>query len=112
MPRSSPACRRRAVKVRSSGLGSGITGRVIVRIQSGAGIHENEGLEHFPGMDDRHGERADGNDVKTDNPVFGVEPADHELFTIDALEAGSKKRGGCHGSRDRHRWGCSTIFAD
>ena len=83
-----------------------------MRTQSGAGIHENKGLEDFPGMDDRHGERADRNDIETDNAVFGVEPADHELFTIDALEAGSKERGGRHGSRNGAGWGCSTIVAD
>lgn len=64
--------------------------------QSGAGIHENKGLEDFAGMDDRHGERADRNDIEADNAVFGIEATDHELFTVDALEAGSKKGGGCH----------------
>ena len=78
----------------------------------GAGIHENEGLEDFAGMDDRQGERADRNDIEADDAVFGIEPADHELFTVDALEAGSQERGGRHGSRDRQGWRCSTVFAD
>ena len=77
---------------------------MIVRTQRGGGIHENQGLEDFPGMDDRQSERADRNDIETDNPVFRIEPADHELFTVDAVEAGSKEGGGCHGSRDRHGW--------
>ena len=94
------------------GAGSRIAGRVIVRTQSGAGIHENERLEDFARVNDRQGERADRNDIKTDDAVFGIKSADHELFAVDALEAGSKERGGRHGSRDRQGWCCSTVLAD
>ncbi len=94
------------------GARSRIAGRVIVRAQGGTRIHEDERLEDFARVNDRQGERADRNDVKPDDAVLGIKSANHELFAIDALEAGSKERGGRHGSRDRQRWCCSTIFTD
>lgn len=85
---------------------------MIVRTQSGASVHEDKGLEDFARVNDRQSQGADRNDVEANDAMFGIEPADHELFTVDALEAGSKERGGRHGSCDRQGWRCSTVLAD
>ena len=71
--------------------GRRITGGMIMGTDERGGIHENEGFEHFPRMHDGQGQRADRDDVDSDDAVFGIESADKELLSIHALKAGPEQ---------------------
>ena len=73
------------------GAGCGITGRVIVGTNPGAGVHQDERLEHFTRMHDGQGQGADRDDVDPDDAVLRIQPADQELFAVQSRKEGSEE---------------------
>ena len=62
--------------------GCGIAGGVIVRTNPGRSVHEDQGFEHFSGMNNGQRQGADRDDVHADNGMLGIEPADQELLSV------------------------------
>jgi len=53
--------------------------------QPGCGIHHDQGLEHFPRMDDGQRQRADRHHIDPDRAMFRIQPADEEVLTIRVI---------------------------
>lgn len=92
--------------------GRGITGGVIVGADQGAGVHEEDGLEDLPRVDNAQGQGADRDDVDADNRVFGVQPADEEVLTVEVEEEGAEGPGGRGGVPNHEGMGAPGGLAD
>src|SRR5574340_898255 len=89
-----------------------VPGRMIMRAEPGTGIHEDERLEDFAGMDNRQVKRAGGHHIDSDELVLGVQATDEELFPVQTgkqrLEDGDRTLR----RMDRFRRRKGTALAD
>src|SRR5262249_41576080 len=89
-----------------------IAGGVIMDAQEGGGIHQNQRLKNFSRMDNRQGEGANRDNIHANDPMLGVETADHKLLSIQTgetrSEQGSCRSGGLNRLRDRR----ADLFTD
>ena len=67
----------------------------------GAGIHQDEGFEHFTWMDNGQGERPSRDDIDADESMFRIETADQELFAVQTGKQGSEDGRGAFRRVDR-----------
>lgn len=78
--------------------GCWITGRMVMRTDTGSRIHEDERLKDLARVDDGQRQGTDRYDIDANNTVFGVEPTHEELLSIQAFKAGPEQaRGGKRG---------------
>jgi len=61
--------------------------------EPGGGIHEDQGFEHFPRMDERQGQGADRHHIETDHAMLPIEATHDELLPVQALKAGPEQCG-------------------
>lgn len=59
--------------------------------QPACSVHQDQRLEDFSRMHDRHRKGAHGDDIDADDAMFGIEPADQELFAIQTLKERSEQ---------------------
>ena len=90
----------------------GIAGGVVVRTNPGGDVHQYQGLEDFSGMNDGQGQGANGDDIDTDDGMLGIEPADEELFAIQAREERSKDLSGSRRGRQGRGGGHGPVVPD
>ncbi len=100
MPISSPARTSRRVSTRSSSLGVGSPGWMIVKQHDRRGAAARRRAKHLPRMDDARVERADREDGDTQHAVLRVEQDHAELLDGAAAELREKKLGGILGDND------------
>lgn len=50
--------------------------------QPGGGIHEDQGFEHFPRMDERQGQGPDRDHIDADHAMLAIQATDDELLAI------------------------------
>ena len=71
--------------------GSGITGRMIVGTNPGAGVHQDQRFEDFTRMYDGQGQRADRDNVDPDDFMLRIQSADQELLAVQSRKEGSEE---------------------
>jgi hypothetical protein len=93
------------------GTGRDVARRMIMRTEPGAGIHEDERLEDFAGMDNRQVQRAGGDDIDSDELVLGIQATDEELFPVQTGKQRPEDRRRAFRRMDRFRRRNGTALA-
>ena len=92
--------------------GGGIAGGMIVRTDPGSGVHQDQRFEHFAGMNDGQGQRADRDDVDPDDAVFRIQAADQELLTVQSRKERSEDSRSVNRSGERRRGRHGPVVAN